>query len=225
MVYWGFEPDVCNNKNNKKRGYDDVQCGGKMDGKKIKLFKDHDKMIYAIKEEIHFTSDISAESMEALIKKITKIINREHEKYEGTADKLKITLILDSGGGSVNAVLKFIDFLKITKKKYPYVTFVSVLTGLCASATTVLGSSCDVRLMTKHAHAMIHSLSSGRSGMYTHLQSYSKFLTMLHNDLIDIYMEKCHKTREELEQLLLCETWYSAEEYKAAGFIDDIIDV
>ena len=81
----------------------------------------------------------------------------------------------------------------------------------------------DKRLITKSTHTMIHKLSAGNSGKYTHLVSYTKHLNNLHNILCDIYMEKCNLTRDELEKLLVSETWYTAEEYKAHRFVDEIV--
>ena len=47
---------------------------------------------------------------------------------------------------------------------------------------------------------------------------------MLHNRIIDIYMEHNKKNnKEDLLDLLKNETWFSAAEYIEAGFADDII--
>ena len=193
--------------------------------KRQKLFKMPDKMIYNINTEIHFTEDINKESIESIIKMITKIINKNDQKYRGGNNKLKITYIVDSPGGSVTAILKFVDFISLAKKKYPYVEFTSIITGLVASAGTIMCVVADHRYMTPYAHAMIHELSSGTQGKFTHMMSYGTFLTDLHNNLVDIYLRKCKKTKDELEDLLKKETWYSAKDYLEAGFVDKIIEV
>lgn len=181
-----------------------------------------DELIYSIGKEVHFTAGITQNSIEKVIKIITKIIYEHEMKHKKEKKKLTITYIVDSPGGSVTSILKFVDFIKLVKMKYPHITFVSIATGCIASAGTIMCVVADKRLMTKHAHAMIHELSSGNSGKYTHLISYSKHLTTLHNALLDIYMEVAKVSRDEMEVLLYTESWYNAENYKALGLVDDI---
>ena len=69
-------------------------------------------MIYNVGTEIHFTSDINNENIEAVIKLITKIINKHEKDYKGgDDDKLTITYIVDSPGGSVTSILEFVDYI------------------------------------------------------------------------------------------------------------------
>jgi len=215
------------NTDNKKRKYAEYEDGNNSSNNndtKPKLFSDENKMIYAIDTEIHFTAPINKENIETIIKKITKIIKDNHKKYDGGDEKLTITYIVDSPGGCVMSILKFVDFLTIVRVKYPYVEFVSVATGLIASAGTIMSVVADKRLMTKNAYAMIHELSSSTGGQYTKMLSYSKHLTSVHNKLIDIYFQNCKKmvTVDELEQLLQNETWYTAGDYLKIGLIDEI---
>jgi len=80
----------------------------------------------------------------------------------------------------------------------------------------------DKRYMTKNAHAMIHELSSGNMGRFTQLVSYTDFLKELHECLLNIYLEKTQKNRNELEELLKNDTWYNANDYLRNGFVDGI---
>jgi ATP-dependent protease ClpP protease subunit len=153
-IYWG-------DKNNKRK-FDDIDSDSdeptmEPDRKKLKLFKS-DKMIYTIDNEVHFTESVNSRTIETLIKKITKLINKNNDKYVGGKEKYNINLIIDSGGGGIFALCKFVDFLALTKKKYPYVTFTSIVTGWAASAGTVMAIACDRRLMTRNATYMIHEL-------------------------------------------------------------------
>jgi ATP-dependent protease ClpP protease subunit len=40
--------------------------------------------------------------------------------------------------------------------------------------------------------------------------------------LSDIYVSRTNKSRKYIDHLLLKETWFSAQEYLAAGFVDEI---
>ena len=181
-------------------------------------------LIYTVNNEVHFTAGVDKDSIEEVIKQISMIISSNKKKYENTTDTLNITYIVDSPGGSVLSILKFVDFIYTAKKKFPFVRFTSVITGLVASAGTIMCVIADKRVMMPHGYAMIHELSSGNSGKYTHIVSHSKFLDQLHNCLADIYMNnKFNGSRKELELLLKDESWYNATDYKNIGLVDEIL--
>jgi len=181
-------------------------------------------LIYCVNNEVHFTAGVDKDTIEEVIKQISMIISTNKKKYENTNDILEITYIVDSPGGSVLSILKFVDFIYTAKKKYPFVKFTSIITGLVASAGTIMCVIADKRLMMPHGYAMIHELSSGNSGKYTHIVSHSKFLDQLHNCLADIYMNnKFNGSRKDLELLLKDESWYNATDYKNIGLVDEIL--
>lgn len=218
-IYWGAKrkfSEISDDSNQSK----DVQPVSK----KPKLVTYDDEMIYAIGTEVHFTADINKENIETIIKKITKIIHKNKNKYSDSDEKLRIAYIVDSPGGCVTSILKFVDFINMVKKKYPWVEFQSIATGLVASAGTIMCVVADKRMMTKNAHAMIHELSSGSSGKFTHLMSYSKFLTSLHDTLMNIYLKGTNLNKDQLEKLLSTETWFNSQEYLEHGFVDEIVD-
>lgn len=181
-----------------------------------------DQLIYTIGKEIHFTAEINKLTIEQIIKEMTTIIHNSIDDHRSANDKLTITYVVDSPGGDVIAILKFVDFIRLAKTKYPYIEFVSIITGLVASAGTIMCIVADKRYMTKYAHAMIHELTAGKMGKYTHLISHTSFLTKLHEMLMEIYLDGSKKGKDELPTLMKNETWFSAKEYLEHGFIDDI---
>ena len=183
-------------------------------------------LIYSVGNELHFSSGINKVTIEYAIRLITEIIHNnknDYKKYKEGDKKLEITYIVDSPGGCVSSILKFADFVKMVNIKHPYVEFISIITGTAASAGTIMSTIAHKRLMTSHANAMIHELSSGMSGSYTKLASYGNHLKQLHNDLADIYMKKCKVKRKRILKLLKNETWLNATEYLNLGLIDEII--
>lgn len=181
-----------------------------------------EKFVYTIGNEIHFTANINKISIQEIIRQMTNLIHDHKKKSDEEPEKLNIVYTVDSPGGSVTSILKFVDFITLAKKKYPFVEFTSIITGLTASAGTIMAIVADKRFMTKNAHAMIHELSSGNQGKYTELRSYCKFLDQLHDKLVTIYCDKTKKSREEIEGLLKNETWFSADEYLKFGFVEEI---
>jgi len=185
------------------------------------MFMD-EKFVYTIGNEIHFTANINKISIQEVIKQMTSLIHDHKKKSDEEPEKLNIVYTVDSPGGSVTSILKFVDFINVAKKKYPFVEFTSIITGLTASAGTIMAIVADKRYITKNAHAMVHELSSGNQGKYTEFRSYCKFLDQLHDKLVNIYCEKTKKSKEEIEGIMKNETWFTAEEYLKYGFIDEI---
>ncbi len=208
-------------------GNEEYESDGEPNNKKRRIentkteFVD-EKFVYTIGNEIHFTANINKISIQEIIKQMTSLIHDHKKKSDEEPEKLNIVYIVDSPGGSVTSILKFVDFINVAKKKYPFVEFTSIVTGLTASAGTIMAIVADKRYMTKNAHAMVHELSSGNQGKYTEFRSYVKFLDQLHDKLVTIYCDKTKKSKEEIELIMKNETWFSAEEYLKYGFIEEI---
>jgi ATP-dependent protease ClpP protease subunit len=181
----------------------------------------YDPLIYACDGVIHFSSPINKITIELVIKLISKTIEKFY-KDNDSGEQFELTYVVDTPGGSVDSILKFVDFIGLTKSKHPNVTFTSVISGLVASAGTIMCVVADKRYMTKNAHAMIHELSSGKSGRYTQVVAHTDFLKEIHNCLINIYLKNIKISREKIEVLLKNDTWYNAEQYLAEGFIHGI---
>jgi len=220
-IYWGQKIDDATSthgKGKKRQRMDEDNNIYYVNNNKPHLFH---PLIYTFGKEVHFSAGISKETIELVKLKISKLIEQFY-KTHNEDEELKITYVVDSPGGSVSAILKFVDFIRQIKRDYPKVIFSSVITGTTASAGTIMCIVADQRYMTKNATAMIHELSSGNLGRYTQMQSYSGHLTDLHKKLKELYLPKFKGTPEELEVLLKNDTWYSAEQYMAHGFVDEI---
>lgn len=181
--------------------------------------------IYSVGTQIHFTADINKDTIERLIKVFTKVIAENSPKFGVKLKKdecIDIEYIVDSPGGCVSSVLKFVDFLNMVKSKHSYIRFTSIITGMVASAGTIMTVVADRRYMTKNSFTMIHELSSGSGGKYTQLISYADYITKLHKKIIDIYLLYTPIKRNKLESLLQKESWFDSKEYKKLGFVDDI---
>jgi len=105
-------------------------------------------LIYTTGNEVHFAYDhVDKLSIELLIKQITRLVEKKY-KNKKADDEVTITYVLDTPGGSVHAALKFVDFISLMKEKYPGLIFVSVITGLVASAGTTMAIIADKRKPT-----------------------------------------------------------------------------
>lgn len=204
-IHWGIS--------NKKR---------KLDSNSNTIKDKYDELIYSIDNEIYFTGSINKNTIAVIIKKITEIINDKKDEHFDEEKKLSICYIVDSPGGCVTSVLKFVDFLNIIRSKYNYIEFISIGTGLIASAGTIMCAVADKRYITSNSYAMIHELSSGNIGKFTHLVSHTKYLQQMHDKLVDIYLTKSKMDKEQIEKLLKNESWFNANEYLEKGLVDEI---
>ena len=133
-IHWGIS--------NKKR---------KLDSNSNTIKDKYDELIYSIDNEIYFTGSINKNTIAVIIKKITEIINDKKDEHFDEEKKLSICYIVDSPGGCVTSVLKFVDFLNIIRSKYNHIEFISIGTGLIASAGTIMCAVADKRYITSNS--------------------------------------------------------------------------
>lgn len=174
--------------------------------------------VYTVGNQIHFNTEISKMTIEELIKQTWQIIRSNNNKK----DKLVITYIINSNGGCVASAFKFLDFLDMVRETHTHVEFISIMTGMVASAGTLISLGADKKYATKSADIMIHELSTGIRGKYTQINSYNRYMRNTHKKILEVYMRFAKITKKKLEQLLNTETWCTAEEYLSYGLIDEI---
>lgn len=103
----------------------------------------------------------------------------------------------------------------------------TLVTGLAASMGSVL-SLCAApgkRFATPHARIMIHQPSIGAmmTGQATDLEIQAKEILKTKEQLVDIYVQKSGRTKEEIEKALDRDKWMDAQEAKDFGLLDAII--
>lgn len=222
-VYWGIQLEESDDitsavmHGNKKRKMSEIKNNDQ------KNYQIYDPLIYTFGKEVHFSAGIDKLTIEIMIKHISAIIHAFADEYETRGEELEITYIVDSGGGSVLSVLKFCDFIRLVKIKHPHIKFKSVISGLAASAGTIMSCVADERVMTSNSSTMIHDLAGSIPGTFTQMMSQVEFIKHLNDSLINIYVEHSKKTKEELVELLKTNKWFNAEQYLEYGFIDSIV--
>lgn len=182
--------------------------------------------IYSSNSEIYFNDQIDQKSINTLIKTFNAVITASTTAKSNIMskndEKLHISLYIDSPGGNVTSCFKFIDYINIVRKIYN-IHLTTICTGIVASAGTLIAVIGDIKYITENAMCMIHELFGMNYGMYTHLTSRMKEIEFYHTRIIKIYMENNKKINKDvLTKYLTSETWFSAEEYIDAGFVDAI---
>ena len=139
----------------------------------------------------------------------------------GAETKDKITIMIDSPGGSVGAGFAIIDTMRLLGDR-----IVCVCTGMAASMAAVIFSEGSERLMLPHSVIMIHQtrLSGHISGGSETIDQISRRLTKNSTEINSLLAKNTGKTIEEIEKASAYDNYMSAEEAIAFGIADKVAD-
>lgn len=131
-----------------------------------------------------------------------------------------LTVRLNSGGGDVFAANAI-----YTKLKSHEATVNVVVEGIAASAATIIMAAADTVKAPSNALIMIHNPLAGLMGYYNKedLEKKTAVLETVKDSILNAYVSKTARDREELSKMMDAETWMTAEEAKAEGFVDEIL--
>ena len=129
-----------------------------------------------------------------------------------------LNVYINSPGGDVFAGQAIHSMLKRHKAK------VNVyIDGLAASIASVIAMAGDKIIMPKNAMMMIHNPWTWAFGNSNDFRKLADDLDKIRESMIAAYLEKAKDLGEEnLAELLDAETWLTAEDALAYGFIDEI---
>jgi len=133
------------------------------------------------------------------------------------AGRKPILLSINSPGGSVIAGAAILSSLRAHR---PGVE-VNII-GLAASMASVIATMGQPVAMAENALFMMHNPSSTSSGTAADLRKDADTLDKFRDTLVSAYVRKSKKSAAEIMALLDAETWMTADEALAAGFIDEI---
>lgn len=95
--------------------------------------------------------------------------------------------------------------------------------GVAASAASYIALAAKQVNMADGAFLMIHRGWTVAAGNAVDLAQTVDLLNKVDQSIANDYMKKTGKPRDEIMALMDAETWFTAQEAKAAGFIDSII--
>lgn len=130
---------------------------------------------------------------------------------------------INSYGGSCVAGNAIINILDNYRKKNG--TSLNVyIEGIAASMGSGIASVGDKIYMASNSLFMIHKPSTIAMGNADDLEQAVMVLNKTEDGLIQNYMRRFKGTEDELRQMLSDETWFSANEAKEWGFVDEVIE-
>src|SRR5690606_12811424 len=130
----------------------------------------------------------------------------------------KVTVEINSGGGSVFAGSEIYTLLKSSEK---HIT-VNIV-GVAASAASVIAMAGDVVRMSPTAQMMIHNATIKAYGDYRDMESTTRLLKNANQTAVNAYKMKSGMSEEELFDLMDKETWFTPQQALEANLIDEIM--
>ncbi|EAA0280002.1 Clp protease ClpP [Listeria monocytogenes] len=138
---------------------------------------------------------------------------------EGLKDTVEpVEVVINSGGGNVYAGSEIYS----TLKDYEGDVTVKII-GLAASAASVIAMAGSTVKIAPTAQLMIHNVSSMGSGDFRDFQHQSGVLENYNKSIASAYMLKSGKEESEVLEFMNNETWFTAEQAKGHGFVDEIM--
>jgi ATP-dependent Clp endopeptidase proteolytic subunit ClpP len=129
-----------------------------------------------------------------------------------------ITCRINSSGGEVFEGLAIYNLLK----DHPAPVTVQV-DAVAASMASLIVMSGDKRYMASNAFLMIHNPTGVEKGSAEDLRKMADVLDKATENLAQTYAARTGMPIEDVRAAMATETWYTADEAKAAGFIDEIV--
>ena len=127
---------------------------------------------------------------------------------------------INSAGGMVTDAMAMHDMLVDMQTKGKTVNTYG--RGLIASAATFILMAGNNAEMSKNSWFMIHNVSGGVYGSVDELEQYAATTRKMNDQLRDFYSSKTGMRKEDISKMMNAETWLTADEAKAKGFIKNI---
>lgn len=131
----------------------------------------------------------------------------------------RINLHINSPGGNVSDGVAIHNTIK--RATMPVESFIE---GWAASIATVIALAGDPVNMSANSMFMIHDPSGFVLGGAEEMRKTAKILDAVKQTILNTYVSKTGKEREELSQKMTDETWFTAQEAVGFGFADAITD-
>ena len=137
------------------------------------------------------------------------------QKIKATPTNEAIDVYINSSGGSVFAGVEIYSELRQRANVNIFVT------GLAASAASIVCQAGTCK-MSPAATMMIHCVSTYAAGNAQDMRKAADTLETLDNSIVQAYIEKTGKTKEELLALMQEETWLNVDQAINLGLCEGV---
>ena len=128
-----------------------------------------------------------------------------------------VIIRLNSPGGDVFEGIAIYNLLKDSERDITV-----EVTGVAASAASIIAMGANRLVMCKGSSLMIHEASTWAIGNKADIQKTLNALETIDSSIISIYVEKTGLDDATLNDYLVNETWFTADEAVEVGFADEV---
>lgn len=142
------------------------------------------------------------------------------EELKNLGEKEEIIVRINSCGGDVFAASTIYTLLKDNSA-----SITIKIDGFCASAVTIVAMAGDKICISPAGMFMIHDPLSGLMGYYNakELKDIASTLDKVKQSIMNTYIERTSKSKEELNKMMEDSTWFTPDEALEEGFVDEIM--
>ena len=157
----------------------------------------------------------------AIYDQVANIIQAQLLFLESVDAKKDIQIYMNSPGGSVYAGLGIYDTMQ-----YIAPDVATICTGMAASMGAVLlcAGAAGKRTALKHSRVMIHQPLGGAEGQASDIEITAREIQKLKKELYEIIAKHSGQPYEKVWQDSDRDYWMIADEAKAYGMIDEVLD-
>ena len=137
----------------------------------------------------------------------------EIKEYE----EKELAIHINSLGGEVFDGMAIYSIIQRRKAKTTV-----YIEGIAASIASVIALAADEVIMSENSLLMIHNAWGGSSGDASEMRKQADVLDKISNEIAEIYVKKTNLPYDEIIRMMGEETWLTAEEAVAMGFVDSI---
>lgn len=134
-------------------------------------------------------------------------------------DQEEIDVVINSNGGDVFQGIAIGNLLKANKAKVNI-----IINGIAASAASIVAMAGDSIKIYPNAQLMIHRASTWDEGNVDDFRRVANQLESIDKSVKASYQKRFNGTDEELQNLLVAETFMDADTALSYGLVDEIID-
>ena len=139
-------------------------------------------------------------------------------EINGIPSDAKLVVHINSYGGVMDAGFAIYNMLNTRKVRAE-----AVIESMCASIATVIAMACSPVRMAESGTFLVHKPMSGTYGNADDFAKSIELLDFYEDKLVKIYAARTGLSEDKLHEMISKETWLSATDAKALGFVDEII--
>ena len=132
-------------------------------------------------------------------------------------DNKELNIHINSLGGEVFEGMAIYSIIQRRKAKTTV-----YIEGIAASIASVIALAADEVIMSENSLLMIHNAWGGTQGDARDMRKQADVLDKITNEIAEVYVKKTNIPYDEVIEMMNEETWLTAEEAVALGFVNSI---